>query len=141
MKKYFEVQAMCGHVGRNNYIRISFPIIAENGREAAQRVRNYARVKHHHKNAILQVLEISFDTYLRLKSENEADPYLHCKNIQEQRRIEEINMRIRPLPTSDVCKGKKNRSSSIEYRQKKNRQLIVAQKKRLKEYYMTSASI
>lgn len=45
MKKYFEVQAMCGHVGKGKYIPISFPVIAINGKEAAEKVRSYPRVK------------------------------------------------------------------------------------------------
>ena len=67
MKKYFEVQAMCGHVGKGKYIPISFPVIAINGKEAAEKVRSYPRVKHHYKKAILNVWEISFDSYLKLK--------------------------------------------------------------------------
>ena len=39
MKKYFEVQAMCGHVGKGKYIPISFPVIAINGKEAAEKAR------------------------------------------------------------------------------------------------------
>lgn len=139
MKKYFEVQAMCGHVGRKNYIQISFPVIAENRKEAAEKVRSFARVKHHHKNAILQVWEISLDAYLQLKSENETDPYLHCKNIQEQRQIEDINSRICPIQEFEFWKSRKKKSSSAEYRQKKNRQLIMAHKRSLQEYYAESA--
>ena len=141
MKKFFEVQAMCGHVGKGCYIPIRFAVVAESGKDAAARVRNYARVKHHHKKAILQVQEISLDEYLLLKSENEADPYLHCKNIQEQRGNEEINLRICPLPETDFWKTRKNKSLSVEYRQKKNRQRVISQQRILREYFADAARV
>ena len=94
--KYFEVIAKCGHVGKNKCIFITFACAAENGKEAAAKVRLYKRVKHDHKDAIRDVQEITFEEYMKLRSENNADPYLHCKNPQEQRKIPDFDSRVVP---------------------------------------------
>ena len=94
--KYYEVTAKCGHVGKNNCIFITFACVAESGKEAAAKVRLYKRVKHHHKDAIRNVNEITFEDFIKLKAENDADPYLHCKNPQEQRKIPDFDSRIIP---------------------------------------------
>ena len=36
--KFFEVQAMCGHVGKSSYIPIRFAVMAEDAKEAAAKV-------------------------------------------------------------------------------------------------------
>ena len=94
--KYYEVTAKCGHVGKNNCIFITFACVAESGKEAAAKVRLYKRVKHHHKDAIRNVNEITFEDFIKLKAENDADPYLHCKNPQEQRKIPDFDSRVVP---------------------------------------------
>lgn len=94
--KYFQVEAKCGHVGKNMCILVPFACIARDGKEAAARVRFFPRVKHHHKDAIRNVREISFAEFVKLRSENDADPFLHCKNPQEQRKIPGFNARIIP---------------------------------------------
>ena len=94
--KYFEVIAKCGHVGKNKCIFITFACAAENGKEAAAKVSLYKRVKHDHKDAIRDVQEITFEEYMKLRSENDADPYLHCKNPQEQRKIPDFDSRVVP---------------------------------------------
>ena len=94
--KYYEVTAKCGHVGKNNCIFITFACAAENGKEAAAKVRRYKRVKHDHKDAIRNVNEITFEDFMKLKAENDVDPYLHCKNPQEQKKIPDFDSRIIP---------------------------------------------
>ena len=93
-KRYYKVDAKCGHVGRNKCIWITFAVAAENGKDAAKRVRNFKRVKHDRPDAIRSVKEISFEEFMILKAENDADPYLHCKNIQEQRKIPNFDERV-----------------------------------------------
>lgn len=88
--KLYKVTAKCGHVGRNFFVIKDFPIKASNGKEAAKIARNIPRVKHHHKDAILNVNEISVEEYERLIVENNNDPYFHCVNVQEQRQYEEV---------------------------------------------------
>lgn len=118
MKKYYSVKAKCGHVGRSKCIYIVFPVMAENGSEAATRVRKFGRVKHDHKDAIAEVNCISYSEYRLLKEQNKKDQYLHCHNIQDQRRIPNFDERIQDdqyLLSSEKEKDKKN----LRYRQKR----------------------
>jgi len=87
MKKYFKVTAKCGHVGRNNYIPIDFFVAADSGTEAAAAVRQYPRVKHDHKDAILNVERISFQEFCQGLHDFNKDPYIHCTNVQQQRAL------------------------------------------------------
>ena len=93
-KRYFKVEAKCGHVGHGKCIWITFATAADNGKEAAKKVRNFKRVKHHHKDAIATVQEITFEEFMAIKAANDADPYLHCKNVQEQRKIPDFDKRV-----------------------------------------------
>ena len=84
----YKVVCKCGHVGRGNYVKIAFPVVAESKKQAAAIGRNIPRVKHHHKDAILDVIKISPEEYFVLEEENYNDPYLKCNNIQEQNQID-----------------------------------------------------
>lgn len=86
MKKYYAVTTKCGHVGKGKFIDMTFPICAENGKEAASIGRWLPRVKHHYKYCITSVKCISYDDYLELIEENNNNPYFKCKSIQEQNR-------------------------------------------------------
>lgn len=93
-KRYFKVEAKCGHVGRGKCIWITFATAADSGKEAARKVRDFKRVKHDHKDAIRKVTEIDFEEFIAIKAANDADPYLHCKNVQEQRKIPDFEKRV-----------------------------------------------
>lgn len=82
--RFYRVVAKCGHVGRNHYYRGVFYIKALNGRDAAQIVRWKPRVKHHHKDAILGVCEVSWSEYKEGLSLSEKNPFFHCSNRYEQ---------------------------------------------------------
>lgn len=84
-QNYYKVNAKCGHVGRENYVIKTFAIKAESGKLAAAIVRNWPRVKHHHKDAIMSVVRIDFDEYSQIIETNMLDPYFSCVNVQEQR--------------------------------------------------------
>ena len=84
MKKYYAVTTKCGHVGKGKFINVTFAISAEDGKEAAEIGRWLPRVKHHYKYCITDVKCISYDDYLELCEENNNNPYLKCKNVQEQ---------------------------------------------------------
>lgn len=56
--RYFIVDAICGHVGRNNGIVKSFPVAAENAKHAAAVTRKFPRVKHDYKYVIQNVREV-----------------------------------------------------------------------------------
>ena len=83
--KLFEVEAKCGHVGKNKFTLKIFAVKAESAKRAAEIVRQIPRVKHHHKDAIRRVVEISFNRYIEICNINKEDPYFTCKNIQEHR--------------------------------------------------------
>lgn len=85
--KFFRVTCKCGHVGKQFFIRIDFPVNAESGKEAAEIARSIPRVKHDHKDAVLNCVEIDKEEYLILQKINNNDPYLQCKNPQEQAHI------------------------------------------------------
>ena len=120
MNRYFAVETKCGHVGKEKCIFIWFAVKAESKKAAAAKAREYKRVKHHHKDAIRQVIEISFEEYTQLRSFNEYDPYLQCKNVQQQRMIDDLRDRIE---SDEYLLSKKNRTSSARdtaYLLKKN---------------------
>ena len=83
--KYYEVEAKCGHVGRNNYIIKKFYVCANDGKDAALKVRYSPRVKHHHKDAIKSVTEIDYDSYIFGLNARKNDPYFLVHNSLEQR--------------------------------------------------------
>ena len=86
MKRYFKVNAKCGHVGKGNYINIDFAVIASSAKEAAAKARFFGRVKHHYKDAINSVEEVGVEEFYALAEKLSNDPYISCDNIQEQRR-------------------------------------------------------
>ena len=90
--KLYKVCAKCGHVGRNKYVEKLFLVKAETAEEAAAKVRWFPRVKHHHKDAIRDVEEISYEEYSELKKLHDEDPYFSCKNVQDQRSYEEVDI-------------------------------------------------
>lgn len=82
--KYYKVTAKCGHVGKGFYYPGDLFIKADNGRAAAKVARNMPRVKHDHKDAILNVKEICYDEYLMGREAVGTNPYFTCESIQEQ---------------------------------------------------------
>ena len=104
---YYKVMAKCGHVGRNNYILKMFYVCAINKKEAASIVRNIGRVKHHHKDAIREVTEITLKDYLEGIKRNQNDPYLLVHNSTEQRLLCDLeNEPIYKEPEAEIYKKK-----------------------------------
>ena len=91
---YYKVYAKCGHVGIRKCINIWYAIEADSKKDAAAKVRWFPRVKHHHKDAILDVIEISKEEYIDILNKNNDDPYLKCHSRQEQNAIKDIYNRI-----------------------------------------------
>ena len=118
--RFYKVTCKCGHVGKGHFIRIDFPVMAENGRVAAAIAREIPRVKHHHKDAILACREITQDEYEALQEKNKYDPYLRCENPQEQEMIFDLYLRIEP-EAGFVEKPRESKRSSVGYRLKKQR--------------------
>ncbi len=116
--KYYIVTAKCGHVGKGYYIPIDFPIKAESKTEAAKIARNFPRVKHHHKDAILDCREVSFEEYNATREKNKADMYLYCHSSSEQRRLCNLEDRVIKEAKNET---QFNRNDKIEYLLKKRR--------------------
>ena len=129
MKKYFKVNAKCGHVGRRKFINIDFAVVALNAKEAAAKARMFGRVKHHYKDAINSVEEISLDEFVILVETLKNDPYILCDNIQDQRRIEDLYERVNCY---DIEDEKKDRC--VEYKIKKQKILEKTVKLYIKEF-------
>ncbi|MCI6357066.1 MAG: hypothetical protein MR766_00295 [Erysipelotrichaceae bacterium] len=120
IKNYYEVIAKCGHVGRKQYVPIKFAIVAEDGKEAAKIVRQFPRVKHNHKDAILNVNKIDFERYVEIIEINNNDPYLKCHSKQEQRLINNLEKRLETdFHSQEVKYDKKTRLDRITYKKKK----------------------
>ena len=126
MTKYFKVVAKCGHVGRKHYVPVAFAVEAETGKEAAKLTRFFPRVKHDHKDAILDCKEVSYEEFQELKTINLNDEYLKCHSKQDQslidltNRLEDDNHyredKFRHIPSNE---DRLKRQQRIEYKKKK----------------------
>ena len=83
--KMYEVGTKCGHVGKKYYVEKIFAVKARDAKEAAAVARNFPRVKHDHKDAILYVEEIDAIRYEEILEINSRDAYFTCESVQEQR--------------------------------------------------------
>lgn len=81
---FYLVTAKCGHVGRDFYMPIVFPVRAESGREAANLARQFPRVKHNHRDAILECQKVEEKVYRKQIAINNEDPFLKVGSKQEQ---------------------------------------------------------
>ena len=81
---YYKVFVKMGHVGINYFYDAALYIAARSKREAAYIARNTSRVKHHHSDAVRDVIEISIDEYNAGLETIKSEPYFQCHNIQEQ---------------------------------------------------------
>ena len=109
---YYKVIAKCGHVGRNKYIFKNLFIKATSRKEAATKARNYPRVKHHHKDAIRDVIEITFEEYCNGKKCNKEDKYFHVHNSTDQRIYGCVDIKD-VHPEEEKTKYKKKREGQI----------------------------
>ena len=129
-KKYFMVIAKCGHVGRKNYIPVKFAVVAESGKEAAKKVRQFPRVKHDHKDAILDVRCITLEEFLEIIEINGNDPYLKCHSRQEQNLIVNLAERmVADLHNVKQAFDKQARKDRVAYKLRKFRILEESSKK------------
>ena len=94
MRKFYCVTVKCGHVGKGKCIYLNMPIVANSANEAASLARISPRVKHHHKDAIKQVLEVCYSKYLLIVDAYKNNPYTHCHCVQDQRLIEGLEKQI-----------------------------------------------
>lgn len=112
--KFYAVKAKCGHVGRNNYLPITFGIKAYSGKEAAEKVRYMPRVKHHHKDAILSVREINYEEFLAIIQMNNEDSYLKVTSKQDQN-LYCLDLDDRLIKEHKYHKSKRNREEKLTF--------------------------
>lgn len=82
---FFKVVAKCGHVRRGHYIIKDFFVKAEDGKEAAYKVRYLPRVKHDWKDAIISVELITKDEFIQGRELRNYDLYFKVTNSSEQK--------------------------------------------------------
>ncbi|MDX9691472.1 MAG: leucine-rich repeat domain-containing protein [Acholeplasmataceae bacterium] len=126
-KGYYIVKAKCGHVGRQHYIPICFPVRATCKKEAASIILQKSRVKRNHKDAILDVRKVNQHDYLEQVEINAGDMYLNVKSRHDQDRImTDIEGRLVVDPHYMIKKDKRiipthKRDVSSDYKRKKIR--------------------
>lgn len=135
--KYFLVKTQCGHVGRNHYIEIIFPVVAENGSEAALKARWIPRVKHDRKDAIVSVIEVGIEKYELQLEINRSDPYLQAQCPQDQAMIENFSDRIMDYSPSDEPRRRK-RDTFFKRRKERAYQSLLDKEMR---YYSISETL
>ena len=129
-RNFYAVTTKCGHVGRKHYLPVTFPVVAKSGKEAALIGRKTPRVKHQHKDAILNVRKISYDEYLLLVNDNKNNLYLKCKSKQEQNEIciGLFELLIEDDHNKKVFYSKELWKERIEHKKKKNKELLYSYK-------------
>ena len=120
--EHYLVKAQFGHVGRNNYIIKTIPVYAEDGKEAAYKVRWMGRVKHDRKDAIIEVRKCSLEEYLAQREINKNDPYFSARSRQEQNEtcigIDEL---IISYESTNPKNSKIDRINKVKYKMKKDK--------------------
>ena len=112
---FYRVSAKCGHVGKSNYILKDFYVKAISGKDAARKIRNAPRVKHHHKDAIRFVEKIDYNEYINGVIQMHNDWYFHVHNSSDQKRMVSGLM----LYKEEIIEEKITKN--IEYKLKKNK--------------------
>lgn len=121
MENYL-VRAQFGHVGRNNFIIKTIPVTAENGKEAAFKVRWMGRVKHNRKDAIIDVKKVTQEEYLEQIKINSNDPYFSVHSKQEQKALcKDIEDQIQSYEKETSNTKRVERINKVKFKMKKNR--------------------
>ncbi len=116
--KYYFVTAKCGHVGKGKYYEVDFPIKAESKSEAAQYCLTKPKVKKHLSNAISNVVEISYEKYIKKAIENKNNLFIKAHTKKELSDYFEIAER---LTSNNISKKQSfgSRKERIYYMMKK----------------------
>lgn len=125
---FFKVEAKCGHVGRNKYVLKKFYIEAETPKEAAYQIRVWPRVKHHQKDAIKSVREITYEEFMEGLKKNKKDKYFQIHNSSDQKRILEEDILDEP-------KVEMKKTREVSFKLKKTRLLVLEAKKMIMGAY------
>ena len=125
---FYLVLCKCGHVGRNMYMPICFPVEAESRKDAAMIARKIPRVKHDHKDAILNCVQTDEEGFNFQREINSGDPYLLCKSKHEQKLI--LPLIQNRLVYDSHCEG----GDKQKYKKKKTNLLVQSRKYKTVNY-------
>ena len=113
--KFFKATIKGGHIRRSHYVIFWHYIRANSSKEAAEICKSLPRAKKDHKDFIINIEEITFEEYQNGYAEELNDPYLQCRNKQEQDKIIElIQERIIPDPHYFEVMPKEKRNHYIK---------------------------
>lgn len=129
---HYKVVAMCGHVGKRKYVPIAFAVKAPSASEAAKATRLFPRVKHHRKEAILSVEEITPEEYRTLREINENDPYLKARTPEDIDCIDGFEERVISYDDGRIWKKNSEKPLNEKYRKFKR---LWATNWGMKEFY------
>lgn len=135
-RNYLKVLAKCGHVERHKYISIVFAVLAENGNEASKKVRQFPRIKHNHKDAILRCDKIILEQFLQIKEINNNEPYLCCKSTHEQKKIFDLQYKLEDDYQNRKIHSKEERLDRVTYKLAKYKIINDFSKKEYKYDYV-----
>lgn len=116
--RFFIVTAKCGHVGKGRYIDVDFPVVSENGSEAARNILKRTKVKKQLKNAITSVVEIKEDEYYEFIKKNPFKSYLSAHSSRE---FDLNDYNVKTLTTSESPRKQEfsSRKERVKYILKK----------------------
>ena len=127
---YYLVKCKFGHVGRNKYLPLNVPVMAESIKEAIELARNIGGVKRDHKDWCLEVpVQITLEMYesQRILFKNDVYFQKHSRSrlwLFEDRLIDEPNYtRVNGIRTNRKIYLKSRDKESILYKQKREREL------------------
>ena len=126
---YYFVIAKCGHVGKEKYIDVIFPIMAETKKEASQMVLLKPKVKKQLSNAISSIFEVSKEEFDKQININKEDIYIHSHCKQEIKEILNSD-KVQILPK------KKQYKNSFEFNSKIDKVNYYNKKEKIKNMYM-----
>ncbi|MDP2426108.1 MAG: leucine-rich repeat domain-containing protein [bacterium] len=129
--KYYSVECKCGHVGRDKFMPIVFPMKAYSKKEAAQLAKELPRVKRDHVDAILTCTQISKEQYIELLKNNKADVYLQVKSKHEQKKhLDKIEPRLQVEKPKNIVPKTKTEPLKKTFIKKE----VVENKKKFEKY-------
>jgi hypothetical protein len=119
-KRYFLVCCKCGHVGRDNFIRMVFPVRASDVHEAAVLGRLRPGVKHDHPDAVLWVREVEREDFLTARKELKADIYWQGARNHLALLADRLEPETRRQSLLDKSQLKADRTASRRFHARKN---------------------
>jgi hypothetical protein len=127
---YYLVKCKFGHVGRNKYLPLYVPVMAESMKKAVELARNVGGVKRDHKDWCLEVpKQLTKEEYNVYSLEFKSDVYFkkHSRSrlwLFEDRLVDEPNYtRVNGIKTNKKNHSKSRDKEVIAYKHKRENEL------------------